>query len=91
MNDNEPKKGAAKKFITEHQIGLTIAACAVAGTALLCGASYKIGRLSGRIYQYNIDGKGFAKQLNQAAKILDDDTKTAFIDAFNAAASASSK
>lgn len=87
MNDNEPKKGAVKKFITKHQIGLTIGACAFAGTALLCGASY----LSGRIDQYNADAKGFAGQLNQAAKILDYDTKTAFIDAFNAAASTSTE
>ena len=89
MNDNEPKKGAVKKFIDKHQIDLVIGACIGAGTLLLCGVSYKMGRLSGRIDQYNIDAKGFTKQLNQAAKILDDDTKTAFIDAFNAAASTS--
>ena len=91
MNDNEPKKGVVKKFIIEHQTSLTIGACIITSAALLCGASYKMGRLSGRIDQYNIDGKGFAEQLNQAAKILDDETKTAFIDAFNAAASTSSK
>ena len=91
MNDNEPKKGAVKKFIIEHRIDLTIGACLITSAAVLCGVSYKMGRFSGRIDQYNIDAKGFTKQLNQAAKILDDDAKTAFVDAFNAAASTSSK
>lgn len=87
MNDNEPKKGAVKKFIIKHQIGLTIGACIFTGTALLCGASY----LSGRIDQYNTDARGFGKQLVRAVNILDDDTKTAFIDAFNTAASTSTE
>lgn len=90
MNDNEPKKGAVKKFI-KHKNDLTIGACIITGTALLCGMSYKIGWLSGRIDQYNIDAKGFTKQLSQAVTILDGDTKAAFIDAFNAAAPTSSK
>ena len=91
MNDNEPKKGAVKKFIIKHKIDLTIGACIITSATLLCGISYTMGRFSGRIDQYNIDAEGFVKQLNQAVKILDDDTKTTFVDAFNAAASTSIK
>ena len=87
MNDNEPKKGAVKKFIIEHQTSLTIGACIFTGTALLCGASY----IAGRIDQYNADARGFGKQLIRAVDILDDDTKTAFIDTFNGVSSTSSK
>lgn len=79
MNDNEPKKGAVKKFIIKHQIDFAIGACIVTGTALLCGASY----ISGRIDQYNADARGFGKQLIRAVDILDDDAKAAFIDTFD--------
>ena len=79
MNDNESKKEAVKKFIIEHQTGLTIGACILTGAALLCCASY----LSGRIDQYNADSRRFGKQFIRAVDILDDDAKAAFIDTFN--------
>ena len=79
MNDNEPKKGAVKKFIIKHQTGLTIGACAITSALLCGGVFYCIGRID----QYNDDARSFGKQLIRAVDILDDDTKAAFIDTFD--------
>lgn len=82
MNDNENKMNKVMKFIKEHETGLIACACT---STVVAGGIYCY--LSGRIQQYNIDAIGFSKQLNEALKTLDDETKLTFIQAFNAAAS----
>ena len=85
MNDNEPKKGAVNKFIAKHKTNLTIGACVFAAATVYVGICCAYD--NGRTNQYIRDAKGFAKQFDRAIKVLDDDTKNAFIDAFNAAGS----
>ena len=79
MNDNESKKEAVKKFIVEHKNDLTIAAYSLT-LALVSGALFYC---AGRIDQYNNDTRSFGTQLVRAVKILDGDTKIAFINAFD--------
>ena len=87
MNDNEPKKGAVKKFIIKHRTGLTIAACTLTSAVLSGGIFYVIGSID----QRNADVRILDKQLGRAMKVLDDDTMIAFIDAFEGVSQTSSK
>ena len=86
MNDNENKMNNVKQFINEHKTGLIIGACGI--VTLAFGAyCYRSGYRSGRIDQYNTDTIGCAMQFNEALKMLDDETKTTVVNAFNAVAS----
>ena len=93
MNINENKMKKIKSFTDKHSKGLIIGGCAITALAVewyFYSRVYSGGYTRGRVDQYNIDGKGFAKQFNEALKVVDDETKTAFIDAFNNAASSNS-
>ena len=79
MNDDESKKEAVKKFIIEHKSDLIIAAFSLT-LPLVSGA---LSYCAGRIDQYNNDTRSFGKQLVSAVKMLDGDTKIAFINAFD--------
>ena len=93
MNINENKMKKIGSFMDKHKKGLIIGGCAITALAVewyFYSRVYSGGYTRGRIDQYNIDGKGFAKQFNEALKVVDDETKIAFIDAFNNAASSNS-
>ena len=93
MNINENKTKKIKSFMDKHSKGLIIGGCAITAFAVewyFYSRVYSGGYTRGRIDQYNVDGQGFAKQFNEALKVVDDETKTAFIDAFNNAASSNS-
>ena len=89
MNINENKTKKIKSFMDKHSKGLIIGGCAITALAVewyFYSCVYSDGYTHGRVDQYNTDGQGFAKQFNEALKVVDDETKTAFIDAFNNAA-----
>lgn len=93
MNINENKKKKIESFMDKHMTGLIIGGCAITALAVewyFYSRVYSGGYSRGRIDQYNVDGQGFAKQFNEALKVVDDETKTALIDAFNNAASSNS-
>ena len=93
MNINENKKKKIESFMDKHMTGLIIGGCAITALAVewyFYSRVYSGGYSRGRIDQYNVDGQGFAKQFNEALKVVDDETKTALIDAFNNAASRNS-
>ena len=93
MNINETKMKKIGSFMDKHRKGLLIGGCAITALAIdwyFYSLVYSNGYKNGRIDQYNVDGQGFAKQFNEALKVVDDETKTAFIDAFNNAASSNS-
>lgn len=86
MKISENKMKKIESFMDKHGKGLIIGGCAI--TALVVEwyfytCVYSCGYKRGRIVQYNLDGQGVAKQFNEALKVVDDETKTAFIDAFN--------
>ena len=90
MNINENKMKKIKSFTDKHGKGLIIGGCAITALAVewyFYSRVYSSGYTRGRIDQYNISGQGFSKQFNEALKVVDDETKIAFIDAFNNAAS----
>ena len=82
MNINENKMKKIGSFMDKHKKGLIIGGCAITALAI-DWYFYSNGYKNGRIDQYNFDGQGVAKQFNEALKVVDDETKTAFIDAFN--------
>ena len=86
MNINENKKKKIESFMDKHGKGLIIGGCAITAFAVewyFYSRVYSDGYTRGRVYQYNLDGQGVAKRFNEALKVVDDETKTAFIDAFN--------
>ena len=82
MNINENKMKKIESFMDKHGKGLIIGGCAITALAI-DWYIYTLGYTNGRIAQYNLDGQCVAKQFNEALKVVDDETKTAFIDAFN--------
>lgn len=93
MKISENKMKKIESFMDKHGKGLIIGGCAITAFAVewyFYTCVYSCGYTSGRIDQYNVDGQGFAKQFNEALKVVDDETKTALIDAFNNAASSNS-
>ena len=93
MNINENKMKKIGSFMDKHKKGMIIGGCAITALAVewyFYSRVYSGGYTRGRVDQYNVDGQGFAKQFNEALKVVDDETKTAFIDAFNNAASSNS-
>lgn len=90
MNINETKKKKIGSFMDKHKKGLIIGGCVITALAVewyFYSYVYSDGYTRGRVDQYNVDGQGVAKQFNEALKVVDDETKTALIDAFNNAAS----
>ena len=86
MNINENKMKKIESFMDKHKKGLIIGGCAITALAVewyFCSRAYSDGYTRGSVDQYNRDGQGVAKQFNEALKVVDDETKTAFIDAFN--------
>ena len=93
MNINETKMKKIGSFMTKHKKGLLIGGCAITALAVewyFYSRVYSGGYTRGRVDQYNIDGQGFAKQFNEALKVVDDETKLAIMEAFNNAASSNS-
>ena len=93
MNINETKTKKIGSFMDKHKKGLIIGGCAITALAVewyFYSCVYSDGYTRGRVYQYNIDGQGFAKQFNEALKVVDDETKLAIMEAFNNAASSNS-
>ncbi len=89
MKISENKMKKIESFMDKHKKGLIIGGCAITAFAVEW-YFYSLGYSNGRIDQYNVDGQGFAEQFNEALKVVDDETKTAIIDAFNNAASSNS-
>ena len=86
MKISETKMKKIESFMDKHGKGLIIGGCAITAFAIewyFYSLVYSNGYKNGRIDQYNFDGQGVAKQFNEALKVVDDETKTAFIDAFN--------
>lgn len=93
MNINETKMKKIESFMDKHGKGLIIGGLAITALAIdwyIYTLGYSNGYSNGRVAQYNVDGQGFAKQFNEALNVVDDETKTAIIDAFNNAASSNS-
>ena len=89
MNINETKMKKIGSFTDKHSKGLIIGGCAITALAVEW-YFYSLVYTNGRVDQYNVDGKGFAKQFNEALKVVDDETKLAIMEAFNNAASSNS-
>ena len=86
MKISENKMKKIESFMDKHGKGLIIGGCAITALAIewyFYSCVYSDGYKHGRIDQYNLDGQGVAKQFNEALKVVDDETMTAFIDAFN--------
>ena len=93
MNINENKMKKIESFMDKHRKGLIIGGCAITALAVewyFYSCVYSDGYTHGRVDQYNIDGKGFAKQFNAGLNAVDDETKLAIMEAFNNAASSNS-
>lgn len=93
MKISENKMKKIESFMDKHKKGLIIGGCAITAFAVewyFYTCVYSSGYTRGRVAQYNVDGQGFAKQFNEALNVVDDETKTAIIDAFNNAASSNS-